>query len=198
MQKLVDVLNAGSLPATLAKMPVQELVSGPTLGQDTIDKSTYAMIVSAVLVILFMVVYYRFSGMIAVIALVLNMLGIVAVMITFKAAFTLTGFAALALTVGMAVDNNVLVYERMREEIAKGAALRMAIRNAFNRAGTTIIDCNMTHVIVAIVLWAMGSDQIKGFAITLFLGVVFSMFTAVFVSHVLFDIAERHHWIDQA
>jgi SecD/SecF fusion protein len=197
VQKLVDVLNAGKLPAALSKFPVQELVSGPTLGQDTINKSSMAMGLSAVLVILFMVTYYRFSGGIATIALVLNMLGIVAVMIACKAAFTLTGFAALALTVGMAVDNNVLISERMREELAKGAALRMAIRNAFNRAGTTIIDCNMTHLIVAIVLFFLGSDQIKGFAIALFLGVLFSMYTAVFVTHVLFDIAERHRWIEK-
>ncbi len=195
VDKIVEVLNAGSLPAALAKTPVQELKCNAQLGTDTIRKATYAMIFSALLVVIFMVTYYRFSGILAVIALAINILGIVAVMITFNAAFTLTGFAALALTVGMAVDNNVLVYERMREEMAKGAALRMAIRNAFNRAGTTIIDCNMTHVIVAIVLWAMGSDQIKGFAITLLLGVAFSMFTAVFVSHVFFDIAERHHWI---
>jgi SecD/SecF fusion protein len=192
---IVEVLNAGSLPAALSKVPVQELESGARLGTDTIKKGTNAMILSALLVIAFMLVYYRFSGTLANLALVLNVLGIVAVMTTFKAAFTLTGFAALALTVGMAVDNNVLVYERMREELAKGAALRMAIRNAFNRAGATIIDCNMTHVIVAIVLWAMGSDQIRGFAIALLLGVAFSMFTAVFVSHVFFDIAERHHWI---
>jgi SecD/SecF fusion protein len=195
VKKIVDVLNAGSLPAALSKIPVQELESDSTLGADTIMKSTYAMIFSAILVIAFMLVYYRFSGMIAVIALILNVLGIVAVMITFKVAFTLTGFAALALTIGMAVDNNVLVYERLREELAKGSALRMAIRNSFQRAGATIIDCNMTHVIVAIVLWIMGSDQIKGFAIALFLGVIFSMFTAVFVSHVLFDIAEKHRWV---
>lgn len=195
VEKIVNVLNAGSLPAALSKVPVQDLKCSAQLGVDTIQKATVAMIVSALLVVLFMVVYYRFSGILAVIALAINILGIVAVMITFNAAFTLTGFAALALTVGMAVDNNVLVYERMREEIAKGAAIRMAIRNAFNRAGTTIIDCNMTHVIVSIVLWAMGSEQIRGFAITLLLGVAFSMFTAVFVSHVLFDIAERHHWI---
>jgi SecD/SecF fusion protein len=195
VKKIVDVLNAGSLPAALAKTPVQELNCNAQLGSDTIQKSTYAMLFSALLVVAFMLVYYRFSGMIAVIALVINILGIVAVMITFNAAFTLTGFAALALTVGMAVDNNVLIYERMREELAKGAALRMAIRNAFNRVATTIVDCNMTHVIVAIVLWAMGSEQIRGFAVALLLGVVFSMFTAVFVSHVLFDIAERHHWV---
>ncbi|MCC6125179.1 MAG: protein translocase subunit SecD [Pirellulales bacterium] len=194
---IVEVLNAGSLPAALAKTPVQELNTGAMLGQDTIRKSSYALIFSAIVVVVFMVVYYRFSGIIAVIALALNILGIVAVMITFNAAFTLTGFAALALTVGMAVDNNVLVYERMREELAKGAALRMAIRNAFNRVGSTIIDCNMTHVIVGVVLWVMGSDQMRGFAVPLLMGVLFSMFTAVFVSHVLFDIAERHHWIAQ-
>ena len=195
VNKIVEVLNAGSLPAALAKTPVQELNSDAMLGAATIQKATNAMIFAALLVVAFMVAYYRFSGIIAVIALALNILGIVAVMITFKAAFTLTGFAALALTVGMAVDNNVLVYRAHAGRNRQGGGIRMAIRNAFNRAGTTIIDCNMTHVIVSIVLWTMGSDQIKGFAITLLLGVVFSMFTAVFVSHVLFDIAERHHWV---
>ena len=123
------------------------------------------------------------------------MLMLFAVMLTIKAAFTLTGFAGLALTVGMAVDNNVLVFERLREELDRGATLRMAIRNAFHRAGTTIIDCNLTHLIAATVLYMVGSDQIKGFAVTLWLGVVTSMYTSVFVARVIFDIAEKRQWI---
>ena len=111
------------------------------------------MIIASILVPLFMLWYYRFSGVVANIALVLNMLMLFAIMLAFKAAFTLTGFAGLALTVGMAVDNNVLVYERLREELERGATLRMAIRNAFHRAGATIIDCNLTHLIAATVLY---------------------------------------------
>ena len=195
VQDLVNVLNAGSLPAALTKEPISKLYSGPTLGEDTIRKSTDAMIISSILVPLFMLWYYRFSGLVANIALFLNMLMLFAVMLTIKAAFTLTGFAGLALTVGMAVDNNVLVYERLREELERGATVRMAIRNAFHRAGATIIDCNLTHMIAATVLYMIGSDQVKGFAVTLWLGVATSMYTSVFVARVIFDIAEKRQWI---
>jgi SecD/SecF fusion protein len=198
VQELVKVLNAGSLPAALAKEPISKLYSGPTLGKDTIDKSTHAMIIACILVPLFMVWYYRFSGMVANIALALNMLILFAVMLTVNAAFTLTGFAGLALTVGMAVDNNILVFERLREELDRGATLRMAIRNAFHRAGTTIIDCNLTHLIAATVMWELGTDQIKGFAITLWLGVATSMYTSVFVARVIFDVAEKRQWLTKA
>ena len=149
VKDLVDVLNAGSLPAALTKEPISKLYTEATLGTDTIEKSTHAMLIAVILVPLFMLWYYRFAGIVANIVLVLNMLMLVAIMLTIKAAFTLTGFAGLALTVGMAVDNNVLVFERLREEMDRGATLRMAIRNAFQRAGTTIIDCNLTHLIAA-------------------------------------------------
>ncbi len=156
------------------------------------------MIIACILVPLFMLFYYHFSGLVANIALMLNMLILFAVMRAFNAAFTLTGFAGLALTVGMAVDNNILVFERLREELDRGATLRMAIRNAFHRAGTTIIDCNLTHLIAATVLYWIGSDQIKGFAITLWIGVVTSMFTSVFVARVIFDVAEKRQWLTKA
>ena len=129
-------------------------------------------------------------------ALALNMLMLVAIMVLLKAAFTLPGLAGLALTVGMAVDNNVLIYERLREELRHaGGTLRMAIRNAFHRAGTAIIDANVTHLMAATVLYAVGTDQIKGFAITFWLGAVLSMCTSVFVARVIFEIAERRQWI---
>jgi SecD/SecF fusion protein len=195
VQDQVNVLNAGSLPAALTKEPVSELYSGATLGSDTITKSLHAMLIASILVPLFMLWYYRFCGIVANVALVLNMLILFAIMVAFKAAFTLTGFAGMALTVGMAVDNNILVFERLREERDRGATLRMAIRNAFHRAGTTIIDCNLTHMIAATVLWFLGSDQLKGFAVTLWIGVVTSMYTSVFVSHVIFEIAEKRQWI---
>ena len=120
VQDLVNVLDAGRLPAALTKEPISKLFSGPTLGRDTIQKSTRAMLISAVLVVVFMLYYYRFSGIVANIALALNMLILFAVMLAFKAAFTLTGFAGLALTVGMAVDNNILVFERLRERVGPG------------------------------------------------------------------------------
>jgi len=197
VSSLVSVLNAGSLPAALAKQPVSELFSGPTLGRDTIEKSTNAMLIAVILVPAFMLVYYRFSGLVADIALILNMLILLAVMVSIKAAFTLTGFAGLALTVGMAVDNNVLVYERLREELARGAGLRMAIRNAFQRASATIIDSNLTTLIAATVLYVIGTDQLKGFAVPLWIGVAVSIFTSVFVARVIFDIAEKRRWITE-
>ena len=195
VKRLVDLLNAGALPAALVREPVSDLYVGPTLGSDTIQKSAMAMLISSILVPLFMLWYYRFAGFVATLALVLNLLVTVALMVCVKAAFTLSGLAGLALTVGMAVDNNVLVYERLREERERGATLRMAIRNAFQRASAVIIDSNVTTLISAVVLYVIGSDQVRGFAVTLFLGVSMSMFTAVWVARVVFDIAERRKWI---
>jgi len=195
VQELVNVLNAGSLPAALTKEPISTLFSGPTLGRDTIEKSTKAMLISSILVPLFMLWYYRFCGVVAIIALALNMLMLFAVMLLIKAAFSLTGFAGLALTVGMAVDNNVLIYERLREELQRGAALRMAVRNAFQRASATIIDANLTTIIAATVLYIVGTDQVRGFAVPLWLGVAASIYTSVFVSRVIFDIAEKRQWL---
>ena len=197
VQDLVDVLNAGSLPTALNKEPISRLVTGPTLGRDTIVKGSRAIAGSMVLVLVFMLVYYRFSGVIACMALLMNLLLIMAVMITVKAAFTLPGLAGLVLTVGMAVDANVLIFERIREERARGAALRMAIRNGFGRATTAIVDANVTTLLTAIVLYVIGTDQVKGFAVTLLLGVVFSMYTAIFCSRVIFDIAEKRRWISE-
>jgi len=192
---LVGVLNAGSLPTALAEEPISQLFTGPTLGQDTINKGKWAIGGSMILVLLFMLFYYRFAGFVACGALLINLVLILAIMITVSAALTLPGLAGLVLTVGMAVDANVLVFERIREELNRGAALRMAIRNGFARATTTIVDANLTTLIVATVLWTIGTDQIKGFAVTLWLGVVLSMYTAIFCSRVVFDVAERRRWL---
>jgi len=195
VKDLVKILNAGSLPAALKKEPVRDLTTGPTLGGDTIQKSTLAMIISAIAVPLFMVWYYRFAGFVAIVGLVLNMLILVAIMIIVKAPFTLPALAGLALTVGMDVDNNVLIYERLREELAHGAALRMAIRNAFHRAGVVIIDANITHLIAATVLFVEGTEQVKGFAITFWLGAVLSIWATMFVARVIFEVFERRRWL---
>lgn len=195
VRDLVDVLRAGALPAQLGKTPALSQTIDATLGPDTIRKGAVAMAASVLVVIVFMLVYYRFAGLIACMALVLNVLLTLAVMITIKAAFTLPGLAGLVLTVGMAVDANVLIYERIREELNRGAALRMAIRNGFDRAMTTIIDSNVTTILTAIVLYVIGSAEVKGFAITLFVGLALSMFTATFCARVVFDIAERRGWI---
>jgi SecD/SecF fusion protein len=192
---LVEVLNAGSLPAALVSEPISEQKISPQLGADTIKSGTRAMALATIVVLAFMLAYYRFSGFVADLAVLLNIVLVLALMISIKAAFTLAGLAGLVLSVGMAVDANVLIYERMREELDRGAAVRMAIRNGFSRAFSTILDSNLTTVLTGIVLFAIGTDQLKGFAVTLILGLTLNLFTAVFCSRVVFDLAERNGWI---
>jgi SecD/SecF fusion protein len=192
---LVDTLRSGSLPASLQREPISENQISALLGQDTINKGAFAIVVSILAVLVFMLFYYRFAGLVACIALVINMVLVVSAMILMKAAFTLPGLAGMVLTVGMSVDANVLIFERIREELERGAALRMAIRNGFARAMSTIIDSNVTTLITAIVLYVIGTEQLKGFAVTLILGILMSMYTAIFVSRVIFDIAERRRFI---
>ena len=192
---LVGVLKAGKLPTALKKDPISDNEVSSLLGSDTVQKGKFAISISVLAVLVFMVVYYRFPGIVACFALALNLVLILAVMILFKAALTLPGLAGLVLTVGMSVDANVLIFERIREELNRGAALRMAIRNGFGRATTTIVDANVTTLITATVLYVIGTDQIRGFAVTLWLGIVMSMFSAIFCSRVVFDIAERKRWI---
>lgn len=192
---LVEVLNAGSLPAALEPQPISEQRISAQLGDDTIRSAGRAMMLATITVLTFMLAYYRFSGLVADLAVLLNVVLVLALMISFKVAFTLAGIAGLVLSVGMAVDANVLIYERMREEMDRGAGLRMAIRNGFQRAFSTIIDSNLTTLITGIVLFAIGTDQLKGFAITLILGLMLNLFTAVFCARVLFDLAERSRWL---
>ncbi|MCC7476426.1 MAG: protein translocase subunit SecD [Pirellulales bacterium] len=193
----VQVLDAGSLPAALNKKPISEEVISPTLGGQTVEQGKRAIVASLIGVAVFMVVYYHFAGIVACLALAINLLMVLALMVLIKAAFTLPGLAGLALTVGMSVDANVLIYERIREELANGAALRMAIRNGFSRAMSAIVDSNLTTIISGIVLFYIGTDQVKGFAITLVLGILTSMFSAIFVARLIFDVAERRGWISQ-
>ncbi|MBC8350943.1 MAG: protein translocase subunit SecD [Planctomycetes bacterium] len=194
---MVNILEAGSLPVVLNPKPISENQINPLLGKETIQQGKMAMGISLALVLVFILFYYRFSGIVACLALLLNLLFILAMMILIKAAFTLPGLAGLVLTVGMSVDANVLIFERIREELARGAALRMAIRNGFARATTTIVDANVTTLITAFVLYGIGTDQIRGFAVTLILGILMSMFTAIFCSRVVFDIAERTRRLKQ-
>jgi SecD/SecF fusion protein len=195
VEQLVQILKAGQLPAALAKQPIAENQIDATLGADTITKGVYAIGASGILVILFILFYYRLPGVIACIALIMNLGMIMATMVLINQPLTLPGLAGLVLTVGMSVDANVLIFERIREELKKGAAARMAIRNGFAKATVTIIDANLTTLITAIVLYAIGTDQIRGFAVTLILGILFSMFTAIYVSRTLFDLAERHGFL---
>src|SRR5262249_20142365 len=136
---IVKILDAGSLPASLNKTPISEEIISPTLGAATIQKGKQAIVISFVSIVIFMLLYYRLSGVISVLALFINLLLVLALMVLIRAAFTLPGLAGLVLTIGIAVDANVLIFERMREELRHGAALRMAIRNGFGRATRTII-----------------------------------------------------------
>ncbi|TWU47768.1 protein translocase subunit SecD [Rubripirellula reticaptiva] len=195
VESLVQILKAGQLPAALTKKPIAENQIDATLGKDTITKGVWAISASLILVLIFILVYYRFAGVVACIALVMNLGMILATMVLINQPLTLPGLAGLVLTVGMSVDANVLIFERIREELKKGAAARMAIRNGFAKATVTIVDANLTTLITAIVLYAIGTDQIRGFAVTLILGIVFSMFTAIYVSRTLFDLAERRGFL---
>ncbi len=195
VKELVSVLKAGRLPAVLRPEPISINNISPLLGLDTIKKGRFAITLSLGMVLVFMLAYYHFSGIVACLALIVNLILIVAVMITIDAAFTLPGLAGLVLTVGMSVDANVLIFERIREETRRGAALRRAIQNGFDRATTTIVDANITTLITALVLYAIGTDQLRGFAITLILGILMSMFTAIFCSRAIFEIFERKEWI---
>jgi SecD/SecF fusion protein len=165
------------------------------LGDDTIQKGKVAVAVSMIAVFVFTAFYYRFCGLIACMCLLANLLFVFAVMILVNAPLTMSGLAGLALTVGMSVDANVLIFERIREEVDRGAGVRMAIRNGFDRATVTIVDSNLTTLITAFVLYVIGTDQIRGFAVTLILGILTGMFTAVFCGRVVFDIADRRGWI---
>ena len=195
IDQLVGILRAGRLPAVLHKEPISENEISPLLGADMIASGKMAIGGSLAIVIAFMLAYYRFAGIVASVALLINLLITVALMILVGGAFTLPGLAGIVLTVGMSVDANVLIYERIREELAHGAALRMAIRNGFSRATTTIIDSNLTTVITAIALYAFGTDQIRGFAVTLILGLLVSMYTAIFCTRAIMDFAEKTRWI---
>jgi SecD/SecF fusion protein len=192
---VVGILNAGSLPAALNKDPISRAQISPTIGKETVRKGKIALAVSLGVVALFMLVYYRAAGIIAVFGLAANMLLILGVMVLIKGAFTLPGLAGLVLTVGMSVDANVLINERIREELKRGAALRMAIRNGYSRAWVTIVDSNVTNLITALVIYKIAPDNVKGFGVTLIIGILMSIFAAVFLTRVVFDVAERKGWI---
>ena len=192
---LIGQLKSGKLDVALNKQPISTDFIESTLGNELKQKGFWAIGVSMILVLIFMVIYYRFAGFVAAFALLLNLVLILALVMAIGVKFTLTGLAGLVLTVGMSVDANVLIFERIREEMARGAALRMAIRNGFDKARTTIVDANVTTLITALVLYAIGTEQIKGFAVTLVLGILMSMFTAIYVSRLVFDIWERKRWL---
>jgi SecD/SecF fusion protein len=187
VEDMVNKLNAGSLPARLIEQPISVNTIGPSIGADNRDQGIKAGLIGLVAVIACMAVYYCLAGSIADVALLLNMLFVLAIMAGVRATFTLPGIAGIILTIGMSVDANVLVFERIREEQLKGSSLRIAITNGYQRAFRTIFDANLTTFITAAILYWRASEEVKGFAIVLMLGIASSMFTALFVTRVIFD-----------
>ena len=182
---LAIVLRSGSLP-TNAEI-VEDRTVGPSLGKDSIEQGKKAAAVGLVIVMLFMVAYYGLFGLVANLALVLNLVFVLAILAGFGGTLTLPGIAGIILTIGMAVDANVLIFERIREEIRNGKTIRPAIENGYGRALLTIVDANLTTVITAVVLYQFGTGPIKGFALTLMIGIISSMYTALFVTRTIFN-----------
>lgn len=182
---LAIVLRAGALPAPVEI--IEERTVGPSLGADSIKKGLVSMCIGGVFVILFMVIYYKGSGIIADVALILNILLIAGGLAGFQATLTLPGIAGIILTIGMAVDANVLIFERIREEMTLGKTPRAAVDAGYSRATLTILDANVTTLIAALVLFQFGTGAVRGFAVTLSLGVLASLFTALILSRSIFD-----------
>jgi len=183
---LAIVLRAGALPAPVTIL--EERTVGPSLGADSIRQGMIAILGSAGAVFVFMLLYYRLSGVIADVALVLNLIVLLACMAAFGATLTLPGIAGIALTIGMAVDTNILIFERIREELRVGKTARSAIEAGFARALRTIIDTHLTVMVTAAILYNFGTGPVKGFAVSLFVGLAASLFTAYFFTRLLFDI----------
>lgn len=184
-QDLSVVLRAGALPAQLEFL--EQRIVGPSLGQDSIKKGAYASMIGILLVFLFAAIYYRVSGLIAVVSLVFNVLFVLAILVGLEATLTLPGIAGIALTVGIAVDSNVVIYERIREELRSGKNVFGAVEAGFQKAFRTIVDANVTNAAGALVLMAYGTGPVKGFAVTMLIGIVTTLFTAVFVCKLMFD-----------
>ncbi|MBN1946700.1 MAG: protein translocase subunit SecD [Bradymonadales bacterium] len=186
VEGLVIVLRHGALPAPIE--PQFETQIGPTLGADSVRQGTIAIIVGAIMVVFFMMLYYGLSGIIANLALILNVFFLFSLLAALSATLTLPGFAGIVLTVGMAVDANIIIYERIREELRVGKTARDAVSGGFQNARWTILDANITTAIAALVLANYGSGPIQGFAVTLMVGIITSVFTALFVSRLFFEL----------
>jgi preprotein translocase subunit SecD len=182
---LALVLRAGSLAAPV--QIIQNLSVGHSLGRDSIEKGIWATIIAGIFVILFMVVYYKLSGVIADFALILNLIVLIGALAALNATLTLPGIAGIILTIGMGVDSNVLIFERIREEIRSGKPVRLAVDGGYSKAFLTIVDSHVTTLITALVLFLFGTGPIKGFAVTLSLGITINLFTALVGTKVVFD-----------
>ena len=183
-EDLALILRSGALPAKVSY--IEERTVGPSLGADSIRQGVAASIAGLIAVVLFMLWYYRLSGVNAVLALILNLILLLAVIVSFNATLTLPGIAGVILTIGMAVDSNVLIFERIREELRNGKVVSSAVSVGFNKAFLTIIDTHVTTIVSAVFLFVFGTGPIKGFAVTLVAGLVVNVFTSVFVSRTIF------------
>jgi len=192
---LAIVLRAGALPAPLKI--IQDLTVGPSLGKDSIDKGVQATLFAGALVVLFMMVYYRTSGVIADFALALNLLCLIGALSALNATLTLPGIAGIVLTIGMGVDSNVLIFERIREELRSGKAVRLAVDGGYEKALLTIVDSHVTTLITGVALFLFGTGPIKGFAVTLCLGIGINLFTALVGTKVIFDLMNQRHKVEQ-
>ena len=182
---LAIVLRAGALPAPVKI--IEQRTVGPSLGQDSIKQGIIATLISAALVVLFMIFYYRVAGMVADTALILNIVLTMATLAIFRATLTLPGIAGLVLSIGMAVDANILIHERIKEELRWGKTIRAAIDQGYHRAFTAIIDSNLTTLIAGIFLYQFGTGPVRGFAVTLCIGILANIFTAVYITRWVFD-----------
>jgi preprotein translocase subunit SecD len=180
------VLRAGALPAPV--VIAEERTVGPSLGRDSIEAGTRSFAIGAILVVLFMVVYYRMAGVVADLALVINVLLILACLGGFRGVLTLPGIAGIVLTLGMAVDANVLINERIREELRRGQSAHAALDAGYSKALPAILDSNITTLLSGLILFQFGSGPVKGFALTLCIGILSTVFTAVFCSRALHDL----------
>ncbi len=192
---MLNVLRSGSLPMDIELL--QESTVGPQIGRDSIRRGLEALAVAGLLVLIFIGVYYIRCGMVADAALIFNLVLLVGVLCVLGAALTLPGMAGILLTVGMAVDANVLIFERIREESAEGKGLRVALRNGYDRAFTTIIDANVTTLLTAVILYLIGTGPVRGFAVTLSFGILLSMFTALVVTRLAFETMIEKGWLHE-
>ena len=188
-------LRAGALPAPVNI--IQNVTVGPSLGQDSIEKGIKTSIIGALLVVIYMIFYYRLSGLLANVMLCLNLLFLMGALAALHATITLPGIAAIVLTVGMAVDSNVLIYERIRDELAKGRPVRLAVDAGYEKAFSSIFDSHVTTLITSLALFLFGTGPIKGFAVSLSLGVMINLFTSLVGTKVVFDIINRRFRIEQ-
>jgi preprotein translocase subunit SecD len=188
-KNLAIVLRAGALPAPVKI--IEERIVGPSLGQDSIERGMMAGLIGAIIVVVFMIVYYRLCGVIAIIALAVNIISVLAIMAGVHATLTLPGIAGIILLIGMNVDANVIIFERIREELRLGKNVRSAIDSGYSTALVTILDSNITTLITAFILLWKGTGAIRGFAITMIFGITASLYTALIVSKLLMNLISQ-------